>query len=377
MPQWKMVGISEMLLGYKVSDDLAQAMDISQTLMLLGLGQGANYDAATILVPQRVLIGSEQLNVTARHAAVADPSAAPGTAVTGSGGTLGTGNWKFAYAWRVGSGTNKGGTTLISPLATQAVTLGDHVTVTIPALPTGIASADIYVSSAVGGSTMLLAGNTVTTTFDVAAAPSGAAAPAANTIRDTLTVVRAVNSSVAATHAVLVGSVKTIRDVQMPFTHQFAINPQTTEITFAGDGDQEYVSLHLGMRGTIQSDKWLTTIWEKILGVSPETINLPGDETTRWYPDAGNYPALRLRCIMHAIDDDTGLDVAVRLEVPKAQIYPRPWHPGAVGSAAKQMQDLAWTAQRTKKDLLDILLPGTLPSRGVFFNLAQLSTPLP
>lgn len=377
MPQWKMVGISEMLLGYKASDTLGQNMDASQLFILLGLGEGAAYDLASSLLPIRILVDSEQMDVTARHAAQADPTAAPSTGVSGSGGTLATGNWKAAYAWRVGSGTNKGATTLISPLATQAVTLGDNLDITVPARPAGFASTDVYVSSAAGGSTMLLAGNTTSTSFQATAAPAGAAVPAANTVRDQLTVARGVNSSTAATHTAGAGKVKTIRDVQMPFTNQFAINPQTTEITFAGDGDQEYVSLHLGMRGTIQSDKWLTTIWEKILGIAPETIGVPGDETFRWYPDAGSYPGLRIRAVMHAIDDASGLDVAVRLEIPKAQIYPRPWQPGAVGTAAKQMQELAWTAQRTRQDLLGMTLPGTLPTRGVFFNLAQLSTALP
>lgn len=263
MPQWKMVGIAEMLLGYKASYNLSTgSINGSVTSFDVGAGQGANFAAATTNNPIEILIDSEVMAVTGRAV-------------------------------------------------------------------------------------------------------------------DTLTVIRAQNGTAGASHTAGTGNVKSILEVQMPFTHQFAINPQTTEITFAGDGDQEYVSLHLGMRGTIQADKWLTTIWEKILGVTAESSNLPSDEVTRWYPDAGNYPALRLRCIMHAIDDDTGLDVSVRLEVPKAQIYPRPWHPGAVGSAAKQMQDLAWTAQRTKTDLLGATLPGSLPSRGVFFMLAQLSTPLP
>lgn len=263
MPQWKMVGIAEMLLGYKASYDLQTALsDGVGTTVVVASGQGANFALASTNNPIQIMIGAEVMMVTARS--------------------------------------------------------GDSLTVTRAALgTTGVA------------------------------------------------------------HSTGTGNVKSIIEVQMPFTNQFAINPQTTEITFAGDGDQEYVSLHLGMRGTIQADKWLTAIWEKILGITPESSNLPADEVTRWYPDAGNYPALRLRCIMHAIDDDTALDVAVRLEVPKAQIYPRPWQPGAVGTAAKQMQELAWTAQRTRTDLLGATLPGTLPTRGVFFNLAQLSTPLP
>ncbi len=259
---WKMVGISQMLLGYKDVADVSVALMSADVSLTVGAGQGANFADASITDPIEILIGSEEIDVTGRAA-------------------------------------------------------------------------------------------------------------------DVLTITRGKRGTSAAAHSTGTGNIAYIHDVQLPFTSNFAITPQQQELTFQGDGDQEYVSLSLGLRGTIQADKWFTDIWEKILGITAVTANVPVDVTTRWYPDAGQYPALRLQAICHAIDDNSGNDVPVRITIPKAQTFPRPWHPGAVGTAAKQMFDLAWTAQRTKTTLAGATLPGTLPKRGVFFYVDMLNTPMP
>jgi len=123
--------------------------------------------------------------VVAANPAITNPSTAPTATATGggaSGGNLAAGNYFYSYTWVDGAGE-----TLHKESASAlTVASGNIPRVTIPALPTGVCSANIYVSAAGGasGSETLYATGITGTTFDLSfAAPveAGITIPTANT----------------------------------------------------------------------------------------------------------------------------------------------------------------------------------------------------
>lgn len=108
-------------------------------------------------------------------AGIANATTAP-TFVAASGGAFAAGTYSYRYTW-----LNARGETLGSVAASQALTLNQKCTVTIPALPAGATSANIYRSLAPTGSELLV-GNTATTSFvDNGNAATGGAVPSSNT----------------------------------------------------------------------------------------------------------------------------------------------------------------------------------------------------
>jgi hypothetical protein len=116
------------------------------------------------------------------------PSSAPTLASSGTGNTLTAGTYFVKYTW-VYTG---GGESTTSPESSKAVTSGQLLTVTIPSLPAGVASANIYVSTATGTET-LQRNITSTSTNFTAPISAGASAPTTNnfylltTINDNVT----------------------------------------------------------------------------------------------------------------------------------------------------------------------------------------------
>lgn len=109
------------------------------------------------------------LLVTA-NPAITTPATAPTVAVTGggsTGGLLAAGVYFVSYAWDTGAGR----TAAIEVVSSFTVAAGNIPTVTIPALPTGVASAAIYLTAAGGATgTEVLYGVATGTTFNLAVA---------------------------------------------------------------------------------------------------------------------------------------------------------------------------------------------------------------
>ncbi len=115
--------------------------------------------------------------------AIANPSTAPTVAVTGggsTGGLLAAGAYFVSYTWANGFGE----TTAKEVASAFTVAAGNIPQVTIPALPTGATSANIYLSPVGGASgteTLYAAGVTATTANLATARIAGlGAAPTAN-----------------------------------------------------------------------------------------------------------------------------------------------------------------------------------------------------
>jgi hypothetical protein len=190
---------------------------------------------------------------------------------------------------------------------------------------------------------------------------------------DSLTVSRAQEGTTGV--ALLAAAViKHVAKTRFTFANAFNIDPQNQEITFQGDSTQEYVTLNLGMRGTMAADKFVIDVMEKIIGAAPVTTDLPPDEATRYYPQEGNYPNVAAEVDLIAIDDQTGLTAYIRIAVPKMQLYPRPWTPSNAATAAKMGMQLAWTALQTPQDILGAALPSIDPTGdGVHYWMAILA----
>lgn len=107
---------------------------------------------------------------------IVPPTSAPSLSTSATGGTLVANNYYVKYTWVTSSGE-----TLASPEASITTTGSTStVTVTIPTLPAGVSSANIYISTTI--STETKQGNTVTTTFTLSAAPiAGVPLPINNT----------------------------------------------------------------------------------------------------------------------------------------------------------------------------------------------------
>lgn len=121
----------------------------------------------------------------AANPAITDPATAPTVAVTGggsTGGLLAAGVYFVSYAWNTGSGRSKA-----KEVASSFTVAATNIPrVTIPALPTGVASADIFLTAAGGATgTEVYYGTTTTTTFDMAVAGYGDLLDAAPTVNTT------------------------------------------------------------------------------------------------------------------------------------------------------------------------------------------------
>jgi hypothetical protein len=109
-------------------------------------------------------------------AQVATPASAPTVTQSATGGSLPANPYYAQYTWVTALGE-----TLPSPAASVTTTGSTStVTVTIPALPAGVLSANIYMSTTVGTETKQ--GNTATTSFTLSSAlVAGSALPLSNT----------------------------------------------------------------------------------------------------------------------------------------------------------------------------------------------------
>lgn len=123
-------------------------------------------------------------NLIAANPAIANPSTQATVAVTGggsSGGLLAAGAYFVSYTWANGFGESLAG----GESATFTVAAGNKPRVTIPALPTGADSANIYltpVGGASGTEVLYLTGVTSTTADLLLAALAGTGStPATNT----------------------------------------------------------------------------------------------------------------------------------------------------------------------------------------------------
>jgi hypothetical protein len=125
--------------------------------------------------------------MAAANPAKANPTVQATVAPTGGGATGGlmpAGNYFFAYTWVDGFGETTIGTSRSASVTVGATNIPR---ITIPALPTGVQSANIYVTPAGGaaGTEQLYATGITTTTFDCATAlkadSPGSGLPGANT----------------------------------------------------------------------------------------------------------------------------------------------------------------------------------------------------
>lgn len=125
--------------------------------------------------------------VIAANPAIASPTTAPTVVATGggsTGGNLPAGTYYVSYTWTDGAGE-----TIAKEIAASfTIAAGNIPQVTIPALPTGASSANIYLTAAGGasGTEVLYATGVTTTTFNMSyAGPADPAAPTAPTVNRT------------------------------------------------------------------------------------------------------------------------------------------------------------------------------------------------
>lgn len=115
--------------------------------------------------------------ITISNVNISNPSSAPTLAASGSGNTLTSGTYYVKYTWV----NAMGGESLPSPEASQAVTSGQQLTVTLPSFPTGVTSANIYISTTSGNET-LQRNITSTSTSFTAPLSAGATLPSVSNI---------------------------------------------------------------------------------------------------------------------------------------------------------------------------------------------------
>jgi len=187
---------------------------------------------------------------------------------------------------------------------------------------------------------------------------------------DVLTVLRGQEGTTAASHAA--GPFTALAWVDLPFSNAFNLDANINNVTFEGDGTQELVAISNGVTGTVTASKFTTDLLDKIAGIVPTTVSLPTDEASRYYPEEGTYPYVDARVTLKGIDDISGANVKLRLEVYKMKIQ-TPWTPGAAGNNAAMQSELAWTSVKTTVDLLGRTLPGLISgSEGIHFSIAPL-----
>lgn len=108
---------------------------------------------------------------------ISDPGTAPTLSASGTGNTLPSGTYYVRYTWV----SANGGESKPSPEASQAVASGQALNVTLPSFPSGVVSANIYVSTSSGTET-LQRNITSTSTSFTAPLTSGAALPTVSTL---------------------------------------------------------------------------------------------------------------------------------------------------------------------------------------------------
>lgn len=108
--------------------------------------QGSAYAPATNTVALAVAGASPSAANTSQ---VSTPSVAPTVAGAAAATALAAGTYEVAYTYR-----DAFGETQISPVGSATITAGQKIAVTALALPSGVASANIYVSIAAGSSTL-------------------------------------------------------------------------------------------------------------------------------------------------------------------------------------------------------------------------------
>lgn len=125
----------------------------------------------------------------AAQVATADPTVAPTLSAAGTGGTLPA----ATYAVRVSETNGIGETLSIAAAATQAVTLGQTLTVTFQSLKSGNTARNVYVSAVGTSGPWTLAGTGITASTLAISAPlptnslAGVALPVSNTTALTYT----------------------------------------------------------------------------------------------------------------------------------------------------------------------------------------------
>jgi prepilin-type N-terminal cleavage/methylation domain-containing protein len=103
---------------------------------------------------------------------LANPTIAPNATASAGSATLPTASYYVAYTWVGPNGQTK--SSAIAPA--QAITLGQNLNITIPALPSGATSANVFVSTVIGSET--LQGNITGTVLTISAPlVAGAARP--------------------------------------------------------------------------------------------------------------------------------------------------------------------------------------------------------
>jgi hypothetical protein len=117
-------------------------------------------------------------HTTTTASVIADPTVAPSVAVGAGTSSLAAGTYTVGYAWRA-----NGGTTLLSSTAALTLAAGQTIAVTLPTFPTGVSSADIYLSVAPNNLTLAFAANTASgmTTISVLPQSDAVAPPTVNT----------------------------------------------------------------------------------------------------------------------------------------------------------------------------------------------------
>jgi hypothetical protein len=110
--------------------------------------------------------------------AIADPTVAPTVAVGTGTSSLAAGTYTVGYASRA-----NGGSTLLSPTAALTLAAGQTIAVTLATFPTGVSSADIYLSTAPNSATLALSANTTSSMTTLSTLPQNdaVAPPTVNT----------------------------------------------------------------------------------------------------------------------------------------------------------------------------------------------------
>lgn len=117
-----------------------------------------------------------------------NPSTAPTLSASGTGNTLPAGTYYVKYTW-----VSPYGESLPSPEASQAVTAGQALNITLPSFPVGVTSANIYVSTSSGAETKQL--NTTSTTASITAPlVAGSAMPTVSTVNPSMPISIATSS---------------------------------------------------------------------------------------------------------------------------------------------------------------------------------------
>lgn len=161
--------------GYKKTDGtvIISGETVGGPAVLYTVPSGAN-QAATLTFST-----SNATTVVARriYRTKVAPSSAATLAASGTGNTLTAGTYYVKFTWVYSGGVES----FASPEASQAVTSGQQLTVTIPSFPSGVTSANIYVSTSSGTEVYQRNITTTSTSFTAPIATTGSNPPTAST----------------------------------------------------------------------------------------------------------------------------------------------------------------------------------------------------